>query len=141
MPQADFYVLAEQKPIERFACEVAHKAWQQKHQVYLLMPTRTAAEQMDNYLWTYQDISFLPHSLVDTEQEDAVTIGWPGETPNTDDVLINLSQQLPEEAEHFNRIIEIVGGDASLRNQARARYKDYRDQGFELNSHDLSKGK
>ena len=105
MTRADFYILGGGTSRARFACTLAHKAWQQGHRPYLLAPTREEAADLDDLLWTFQDISFLPHTLADDAGagDVPVTVGWPGSAAGGD-VLINLTEDIPESAADFERI-------------------------------------
>ena len=53
-----------------------------------------------------------------------------------DDVLINLQHPQPTIFSRFKRLIEIVGADEADKVLARARYKFYRDRGYEIRSYD-----
>lgn len=94
---------------------------------------------MDDLLWTFRDISFLPHQRADEQvsADIAVTIGWEQDHAGQQDVLINLSDTIPARAEAFSRIVEIVSGDKSEREIARQRYRDYRQRGYELHNHTI----
>lgn len=139
MPRVDFYVLPETSPAERFACTIANKAWQQGHTVYIATLSREAAEVMDDLLWTFQDISFLPHALAQTDVPPAepVVIGWNGRLPGEYEVLINLTADIPDGVENFARIVEIVAGSHERRELARKRYRAYRARGYEMHDHTL----
>lgn len=139
MTRADFYILGDGGSRTRFACTLAHKAWQQGHRPFLLAPDRDEAAGLDDLLWTFQDISFLPHTLADDAGagDVPVTIGWPGHAA-AGDVLINLTDDVPDNAAGFERIAEIVGGDETQRNRARQRYKTYRERGYDMHNHDMA---
>jgi DNA polymerase-3 subunit chi len=141
MPRVDFYVLPENSSAERFACTIATKAWQQGHTVYFETASREAAAVMDDLLWTFNDISFLPHAVAeDGAPAERVVIGWHNRPPENFEVLINLTPEIPTTAERFARIVEIVAGDQQQRNEARNRYKAYRERGYELHNHKLEPG-
>jgi DNA polymerase-3 subunit chi len=139
MTRADFYILGNNTDRARFACILANKAWKQGHHPYILAPGRDEAVALDDLLWTFQDISFLPHALADETGSGAVpvTIGWPGQPAPGEDVLINLTADIPESAAAYRRIAEIVAGGETLRRQARQRFKQYRDMGFDMHTHTL----
>ena len=139
MARVDFYILQDQNPPEKFACAIAGKIFRQGLKIHIHTDSREAAATLDDYLWTYRDISFLPHQLADGgEQPDTpITIGWNGTVPAEAGVLVNLSVNIPDFASDFARIIEIVPGYDPLRSQARARYRQYRDQGYELHNHEI----
>ena len=67
----------------------------------------------------------------------AVLIG-PGEPlPSHRDVLVNLGAEVPAFFDRFERVLEIVAGDAATRGAARGRFKFYRDQGLAPETHKL----
>lgn len=141
MARADFYIMNPGDEPQRFACSLANKAWKQGHRLHILAASRDQAQALDELLWTFHDISFLPHALLGEEAGPVpVTIGWPGQAQDEGDVLINLSAELPEQAGAFQRVAEVVAADEDQRRRARERYRRYREQGFELHSHDLAKG-
>ena len=139
MNRVDFYILQDQNPPEHFACAISNKLVRQGLPVHLLAENREAAVNLDDYLWTYRDISFLPHKLVDDRNppDTPVTIGWHGSAHPYDGVLINLGMNIPDIAGAFARIIEIVAAYDPPRAQARDRYRQYRDRGYELHNHDI----
>lgn len=140
MPRADFYIVAEQTTPYRFVCQVAERVRKEGCDIYIHAASREAAATIDDLLWTFRDTSFLPHASVDATDsvgDSPIIIGWEGEQAQQRQVLINLSGAVPEHAENYERIIEIVPSDPAERNQARARYKDYRDKGLEMHSHNV----
>jgi DNA polymerase-3 subunit chi len=141
MTQIDFYILADTSPKagELFACKLVDKAYHLKHTIYLNTSNQPQAEQLDELLWTFNQGSFLPHSL-NTQQDsiaESILIGYPEQNTSFHDVLINLNQEVPAFFSQFERVAEIVSGDDSMRNQARQRYKFYRDRGYALNTHNI----
>ncbi len=52
-------------------------------------------------------------------------------------LLINLSRSIPAFIQHFERIAEMVDKDEDEKQQARARYRIYRQQGHTINKYDL----
>jgi len=139
VPRADFYVLPESVTALRFTCGLVERALKEGNSVYVLASSADEASVLNDLLWTFKDISFVPHRLIDDrENVDApVTIGWDQKLPDTRDVLINLSSALPNAVESFSRVMEPVAPDKAARSAARDRYRDYRERGFELHSHDI----
>ncbi len=138
--RADFYVVGEQTMPYRFICQLVEKARQGGHEIYIHASSRDEAGTLDDLLWTFKDISFLPHAAIDVAEAVAdypVIIGWEGETPLARAVLINLSGAVPAHLDGCERILEVVPSDPDARRQARARYQDYRDRGLELHSHNI----
>ena len=140
MPRADFYIVAEPSIPYRFVCQVAETVRKEGCDIYIHAASREAAATIDDMLWTFRDISFLPHASIDAMDsagDTPIIIGWEGEQPQQRQVLINLSGAVPEHAENYERIIEIVPSEPAERNQARARYRDYRARGLEMHSHNI----
>ncbi|MNC96157.1 DNA polymerase III subunit chi [compost metagenome] len=62
----------------------------------------------------------------------------PGEPlPSHQDVLLNLADEVPAFFDRFERVLEIVAGDAAARGQSRQRFKFYRDAGLAPETHRL----
>jgi len=118
---------------------MTHKVWSKGKPLYINTASQEMAEAFDNLLWTYHDISFIPHGIINTKEitESPVIIGWQGELPKQTEVLLNLAHDMPTNAEQFARIIEIVAGDGSPRQQARNKYREYRERGYELHNHSI----
>lgn len=136
-----FYVLADTDPGKRLqtACRIIDKAFQQKHSIYVHARDQAEAEQLDELLWTFRAESFIPHHLVGDgpTPPPPVRIGWqqiPGEAR---DVLINLHAAAPDNPGRFRRIVEIVGGDEPMREAARSHWRQYKQQGYPVVSHNL----
>ena len=139
MNRVDFYILRDNGSQQRFACSLVNKIWQQGDYVYIHTNCREEAGTLDDLLWTFNDISFVPHTLDDPAGTDAtpIILGWQDEPPDNCRIMLNLSDHIPAAAEQFDRIVEIVAGDERLKKMARQRYCDYRDQGYELHDHKI----
>lgn len=137
--RVDFYILpGDASSSDKFACVLTGKAVNQGQKVHIHTSSRESAVLMDDLLWTFRDISFIPHALADEMGTDTpVCIGWNGTSPDTGEILINLGPEIPEFVSSFDRVMEIVVTDAASRQQSRDRYRRYRDMGFELHSHEL----
>lgn len=136
-----FYVLADQAPEKRLhtACRIIEKAFQQKHAIYVHARDKAEAEQLDELLWTFKAESFIPHHLVGDgpTPPPPVRIGWQSIPPEASDLLINLHANAPEQPKRFRRIIEIVGGDEPMREAARQHWRQYKQQGYPVTSHNI----
>ncbi len=104
-------------------------------------PEAAQAEAIDRALWTFNALSFVPHCREGSalSADTPVVIG--GVTDATAEVLVNYSNGVPPEAERFAVLVEVVGQDAADRDAARQRFKQYRERGFALSTHDLSEAK
>jgi DNA polymerase-3 subunit chi len=129
------------------ACRLTGKALQRKNRVLIYAPQGELAQRMDRLLWTAQAVSFLPHCPVHDPlaAETPVLIASDAALPEASpafacDVLLNLSDECPPFFERHARLLEIVPQDDAGREAGRARYRFYRERGYQLQSHDLAKG-
>lgn len=145
MTRIDFYILPEggaptSSPVMT-ACKLCDKATAGGHRVYAHVPDPVMAEDLDGALWSFQQGGFLAHERYDGEPLDeplpSVLIGdvEPPETHHG--VMLNLGLEVPDWFSRFERVLEIVAGDAEGRAKSRERYKFYRDRGYELATHKL----
>ena len=148
MTRIDFYVLpeADTDARARFACRLAHKAWQQAHRVYLHTGDAAHAQAMDDLLWELPRGTFLPHDLWQPKAASSaptarapVLVGHGAEPADCDDVLINLTAEVPPFFERFQRVAEIVVQAPDVRTAGRARFKFYRERGYPLHHHDMQR--
>ncbi len=139
MSRVDFYILPEGAGTDRFACTIAKKAWASGNRVHIHTQSEERANGMDDLLWTFRDISFIPHELYNgTANEDTpVTIGFGTSYPEQSQVIINLGHDIPEFASSFERIVEIVGGDETNKKHARQRYRQYKSGDYETHDHKI----
>ena len=138
MTRIDFYFNADDK--WQVACRLAGKAAAQRRRMLIYAPEPETAQRIDRLLWTWPATGFVPHCAA----RDALA----GETPvlidgATDaapscDVLLNLSDGTPPAFERFERLLEVVGRDDGDRQQARDRYRFYRERGYRIDDHDLA---
>jgi len=140
MTHIDFYLLGKNKigGENHVACRLAEKAFRMGHRIYMYSDGIDTCKKLDQLLWTFSASSFVPHSLDLADDSDTpVCIGF--QEPPTDfaDVLINLSEEIPLFFSRFERVAEVVGASDSEKQQARKRYRYYRDRGYELQTYDL----
>ena len=142
MARVDFYVLEQGGDRSRlvFACKLVEKAWRLETSVYVHTKSQSDAQQLDELLWTFRDGSFVPHALVGADPVTAdspVLIGHDAARAPERDLLVNLCDDVPDCARGFARIAELVTSDEDCRQQSRRRFVTYRDQGHEINTHNI----
>lgn len=138
MPRIEFHFNAP--ALVPYACRLLRKVHQHGLRAQVVgLPTTLA--QLDQMLWTFSPLDFLPHCgpdadaamraasrfLLTEEPEPA----WGGA------VLVNLGEQVPAGFEAFDRVIEVVSVDDLHRAQARERWRAYTARGHALLRHDL----
>ncbi len=140
MSRVDFYILPEGTGTDRFACTMAKKAWSAGNRVHIHTQSEENAKSIDDLLWTFRDISFIPHEIYggSVSEETPVTIGFGKSFPEASQVIINLDKEIPGFVNKFERIVEIVGGDETTKQFARQRYKQYKSGDFETHDHKIT---
>ena len=141
MTRVDFYILQDSRADARheFTCKFTEKAYKQGHKVYINTASDQQLRQLDELLWTFRGGSFLPHKCYGDGESDEqpILLGHAVEPDGPDDVLVNLADDIPDFFSRFNRVAELVGNDDAQRENARDRYRFYKDRGYTLNSHKL----
>ena len=142
MTQIDFYTHVDDKL--RTACVLAAKACARGMKLTVCCPDPETAQRLDRMMWTTPATGFVPHCppndplaaqtpvIIDFRAEDNLL---------HDDVLLNLRAEQPPYFSRFQRLIEIVGLEDDDRAGARERFRFYRDRGYEIRTHDLSKSR
>jgi DNA polymerase III subunit chi len=139
--QVDFYILEADSDDARLmlACRIVDKATQGDHHVFVHSTSEDEARKLDELLWTFSQNSFIPHRVVRETPADPprepVLIGFNGEPSSGHwDVLVNLATDVPEFFSRYERVAEVVDGNAARREASRTRYRFYRDRGYKLNT-------
>ncbi len=71
MTRVSFYVGNSQslQARLRLACKLVEKAQMQALHTYIHLDSHNSCQQMDELIWTYNDLSFIPHNIA-PKQED-----------------------------------------------------------------------
>ena len=120
-----------------FACKLVEKAREQQLKTYIHLDSLQSCERMDETLWTYNDISFIPHAIIPMQDDVPVLIGSDAESCPDADYLINLSNAVPNFLNKFNKSAEILDQEDEILDEGRKRYAYYRKQGYTLNYYQL----
>lgn len=96
--------------------------------------------RLDQFLWTSEPLAFIPHVAAGSAlaAETPVVLAAadaPHAWPHAD-MLFNLADDPPAEAEDFRMLVEIVGADAAEVHAARVRWRAYRQRGWEMKAFD-----
>lgn len=140
MARIDFYVLPGAKPKGRplLACRLTEKALAQGHKVFIHTGSREQSMLLDELLWTYKDISFVPHAVDRIHADEPVLVSHTTDhVPEHTSVLINLGPGVPGDLERFERVTELVDQTDEVKQEARTRFRRYREQGYSPETHNL----
>ena len=141
MTRVDFHILPSGGKVERerWACRLVAKAWRQGHRIYVQTGSPAETKRIDELLWTFRDISFLPHGVSGTPGAGnvSVVVGHDEAPPEEHEVLVNLAHPVPLFFSRFERVLEIVAPDYGAKATARERFRFYKERGYPLESHNI----
>lgn len=143
-PTVDFYLLTtlEHEDVYRFTCRLVDKAYLLQKRIYIKVNSHEQGQRLDELLWTFRDISFIPHcylginSAFDPMLPVNIAIDKPGELDA--EILFNLSHEVPSYFPEFSRIIEVVSEQKENKYQSRQKYKFYKAQNCQVATHNIS---
>jgi DNA polymerase-3 subunit chi len=138
MTQIDFYTHVAQ-PL-KLAARIIAKAYRMHGNVRVLTPDPDTTQALDRLLWLDQPLSFLPHCRMDSPvaAETPIWIDDRLEHRGAATVLLNLHAEPPPFFSRFERLAEVVGADEHGVAAGRARFRFYRERGYEMRQHDWS---
>jgi len=110
----------------------------QGQRVYLHAGSSEEAGLLDRLLWSFVPESFVPHTLATDPQaaEVPVVIGCSG-MPAGCSCLLNLGDEPVMAQTAPEAVAEFVTNDAEARERSRTRWSFYKQQGWELQLHQL----
>jgi DNA polymerase III subunit chi len=144
--RVDFYILdtLDARDRRRFACRLTAKAYLKDLRVIVWSGNESDAKLIDDLLWTFDEQAFVPHQLSrDEELADRATpvhVALGLGRVDAADLLVNLTDRLPEGLTRFARVAEIIDADPERRRLGRERFKAYRDGQLTLETHQLGAG-
>jgi len=138
----DFYVLEANATDGRLrlACKIIDRAYRSGHSVYLWTRDDQESGLLDDLLWTFSQSSFIPHvrNNGNSDLTAPVLIGHHPPQSGSAEVVVSVADQPVEDYSNFVRIAEVVGFDEIEKQSGRSRFKFYRDQGLELETHRIT---
>jgi DNA polymerase III subunit chi len=135
--QIEFFSHVEDKL--QTACRIAVQAMQEGHRVMLFTADAATTERVDRMLWSVPSTGFIPHcrGVDELAPVTPVIVDHLADPLVHDEVLVNLNPEWPPFFSRFQRLIEIVGTDEADTLAGRARFRFYRDRGYEIRHHDV----
>lgn len=138
----DFYVLEADATDGRLrlACKIIDRAYRSGHTAYLWARDDHETNLLDDLLWTFSQNSFVPHSR-NNHNSDLTTpvhIGHHPPQSGSAEVVVSVADRPVEDYSNFLRIAEVVGFGEAEKQSGRSRFKFYRNQGLELETHRIT---
>lgn len=134
MTEIRFYHLTS-KTLDQALPEILTKALSGERRVVVKTGDEKQLPRLNEHLWTFDPNSFLPHG---TEKDgfaadQPVFLTSKDENPNSADVLILTDGATSEKTGDFTLCCEMLNGhDQEAVKAARARWKDYKEKGYEI---------
>ncbi len=118
-----------------YTCRLVRKARAANCRVVLLTLNRQDLMALDQSLWTFSELDFLPHVVAGDPLAPATPVILTDddkvELPHHD-ILINLSPNTPAHFARFERMFEIISSDETDKAAGRERYRFYQQRGYPL---------
>ena len=152
MTEINFYVSKEEGLDNRLAVvyRLLDIALKRNLCVHIHTGSETLSKKVDEFLWRNETSSFIPHSIISTEdtldnQDDSntpdklnkVNISHNFEPMENCDYLINMSIERPSFFSRFTKVAEILDTEDEILTAGRKRYSFYRDRGYTLGYYKL----
>lgn len=124
-----------------YACRFARKVQRSGSRLVITGGADTLAA-LDRMLWQMAPQDFVAHCLAGADEEQVlaspVLLAEDARGSLRHDVLLNLTDAVPEGFGRFDRLVEVVSAhDEADRLQARNRWRHYASRGYAITRHDL----
>ena len=129
----------EQDLVHYYACLQAAHYYRQNKKVFIYTQNQQQAHAIDELLWRFDADAFVPHNLLGEGPHygSPVEISWQA-PKNRRAVLINLTTHSPDFAGQFAQVVDFVPCDENLKQLARERFRQYRQQGSQVNTENIT---
>lgn len=134
MTEIRFYHLQRQSE-QQVLPALLGKALSRGHKIIVKCANDNAREKLNEFLWTFNPDSFLPHGSPKDGNGDQQPIWLTSgdDNPNAADVLILSQGAKADKLDDFTLCCEMLDGhDESAVSDARKRWKTYKDEGFDI---------
>jgi DNA polymerase-3 subunit chi len=118
-----------------YACRLLRKAYRQGARV-AVHAEGALLDRLDQALWTFEPLEFVPHLLLPRDQGDAARVARTplllvraGAAAPPCDVAVTLGGAPVADVASYKRLIAIVGRDPAQVEAGRARWREYRQAG------------
>jgi DNA polymerase-3 subunit chi len=138
MTRVEFYFNVANKFVK--TAELCEKALAKGRQLTVYTQDDAMSSEIQDHLWTNSATSFLANSKLGEAQSkfSPIIIDSSGRNLLQDDVLINMQIIQPLFFSRFRYLVELVGNDEEDKTAARARFRFYKDRGYDIKSTDAT---
>ncbi|MGC9422068.1 MULTISPECIES: DNA polymerase III subunit chi [Vibrio] len=147
MTTATFYLISADSPqatptgFKDYVVYLAQYFARQGAKIYIQCRDKKQAEQLAEQFWQVKPEDFLAHNLVGEGPKYGthIEIGYPEVRPSRNrQLVINLADNHTTFANAFTEVVDFVPSEEKAKQQARERYKQYRQAGYQLQTIEIN---
>jgi len=129
-----FLLLKTETSIVKQTIETLTDLYHRHDKIFVLCEQRSVLEQVDEYLWHESHNSFIPYSVEGecTQSSSNVLLSTQSTQLSSSKAMINIGAELPDRLNNLREIIELVKTSEEDKENARQRFKYYRQLGFNV---------
>tara|TARA_B100001109_G_scaffold95961_1_gene78180 strand:+ start:1793 stop:2227 length:435 start_codon:yes stop_codon:yes gene_type:complete len=137
--QAFFYNLQEVADVLKSVCIIINHYYKRGDKIAINVTDDETLDMLDKKLWTFEQISFLPHCTIDEFDETCNIVLFKLEQNDfkkyIDDfnVIVNLTKENCNVEFSDKKFVEIVTSDESQKKISREKFRYYQDKGIKVN--------
>ena len=122
----------------RLIATLLYKAHDVGRKLHIRVQNERHGEKIVQYLYGAEPTSFfgISSSLEDVHDLTSAVISYTSHYGHND-IIINLTPEIPDNFSAFKRVIEIVSQNEENISSARNRYRWYKDRGYPIATHKL----
>jgi DNA polymerase-3 subunit chi len=121
-----------------YSCRLVRKARAANYRIVLLAADKNDLMTLDQLLWTFSELEFLPHVIAGdplAESTPIILTDSDSAALPHHQILINLSTSTPAHFARFERMFEIISSHDDDKAAGRERYRFYQQRGYPLTHH------
>lgn len=126
------------------ACKIINFLYLKKFRIVILFDENNLLDEFDNYLWSFSDISFIPHIVLSDNfnkkipiilTNDVSKLSIVKEISKNYPVILNLSEYAYDNLNSYQKLFEIVTKKQADIFNARKKWREYRKFKYQINSY------
>lgn len=132
--EISFYHLTLQ-PLNVALPKLLNKVREADMKAVIKVPSATHMDDIDQFLWTFDKASFLPHDTEKSKfpEDQPIFITTNDDNPASADVLVLTDGATCEMLDGYNRVLEMFdGNNPTSVEEARTRWSGYKEAGYDL---------
>ena len=135
MTEINFYKLTRSS-IEKLIPRLLEKILKENSRVLFLFKEEKNIIKYDEFLWTYKNDSFIPHSTTISKNFEfqPIILSLSEENCNDADIILTIDGCVPNSIENYKKFIDIFDGqNKNLYEEALSRIENLSNKGYKVN--------